>query len=346
MIDIEQEAELHDYLSDRFPEALAARPHGRTYSMEILSGGVSNRTVLVTLPSGRKWVVKQALDRLRVPTEWYCSPERIHREALGIQILGNLLPGRRIPALVFEDRSNHILCMDAVREPFSNWKEELLAGRLKMRHVRSFARILASIHSGGLRLRDSLPSDLMDISFFWNLRLEPYYRYTGKQLGAARVLLESLVEGYENRRYTLVHADFSPKNILIRRGRLILLDHEALHIGDPAFDLGFSFAHLLSKAHHMQGQRVAFIHAAGSYWSCYLQSTPPRALSAWGGDFERRVVRNSLGCLLARVAGRSQLEYLSERAKERQTRVVLRLVRREPRSMKELISRFAMELEG
>src|SRR5690242_4514482 len=57
-----------------------------------LAGGVSNRTVLVERPSGEAWVLKQALKKLRVAVEWYSSPERIHREALGMQWLARLAP--------------------------------------------------------------------------------------------------------------------------------------------------------------------------------------------------------------------------------------------------------------
>ena len=44
--------------------------------------------------------------------------------------------------------------------------------------------------------------------------------------------------------------DFSPKNILVHAGGLILLDFECAHAGDPAFDLGFFLSHLVLKAIH------------------------------------------------------------------------------------------------
>ncbi len=62
-----------------------------------------------------------------------------------------------------------------------------------------------------------------------------------------------------------MHGDYSPKNILIHKDRLVLLDHEVIHFGDPAFDLGFSMTHFLSKAHHLPAQRREFASAAGSF---------------------------------------------------------------------------------
>ena len=46
---------------------------------------------------------------------------------------------------------------------------------------------------------------------------------------------------------TLVLGDWSPKNILVHREGLVLLDFECAHAGDPAFDLGFFLTHLLLK---------------------------------------------------------------------------------------------------
>ena len=47
-----------------------------TPGISVLAGGVSNRTVRVDRGRGETWVLKQALERLRVPVEWCCRPER------------------------------------------------------------------------------------------------------------------------------------------------------------------------------------------------------------------------------------------------------------------------------
>ena len=106
-----------------------------------------------------------------------------------------------------------------------------------------------------------------------------------------------------------MHGDYSPKNILVHEGRLILLDHEVIHFGEPAFDIGFSLAHFLSKANHVAGKRDAFGQAALLYWKSYLAVL---AGVSWQADLEARSVRHTVGCLLARVAGKSPLDYLSK----------------------------------
>ena len=95
----------------------------------MLAGGVSNRTMLVELSGGEAWVVKQALPKLRVAVNWFSDPDRIEREAAGMRWLMKLAPEGSIPRLIFEDRSSHLLAMEAVGQPHVNWKTMLLAGQ-------------------------------------------------------------------------------------------------------------------------------------------------------------------------------------------------------------------------
>jgi 5-methylthioribose kinase len=306
-----------------------------------LQGGVSNRTVMVERASGEAWVLKQALAKLRVPVDWFSSPERIHREALGLKWLAELAPRESTTALLFEDHEQYLLAMEAVPQPCENWKSVLLAGGIESGHFRQFATLLATIHREAYHHRADLERIFADRSFFESLRLEPYYGYSAQQIPAASHFLESLIQETLACRTTLVHGDFSPKNILIHRGRMVLLDHEVIHFGDPAFDLGFSMAHFLSKAHHMPLQRRAFLAAASDYWRIYLEELGPLA---WVEKLETRAVRHTLGCLLARVAGRSPLEYFAEDERVRQQQAVLSILSRAPHRIADLISAFEEKL--
>src|SRR5215210_8750615 len=124
-LDIERPADLLRYLRGTGRIAPDECP-----AVGVLAGGVSNRTVLVERPSGEAWVLKQALAKLRVAVDWFSSPERIHREALGLRWLARLAPPGTITPLVFEDHDRHLLAMRAVPRPLENWKALLLAGRL------------------------------------------------------------------------------------------------------------------------------------------------------------------------------------------------------------------------
>src|SRR5215204_7730406 len=188
--------------------------------------------------------------------------------------------------------------MQAVPEPHENWKTMLLGGRLENDHVEQFGRLLGTVHHGGYERREETEPAFRDRSFFESLRLEPYYGYTAEQVPDAADFLRTLVEETRARRDTLVHGDYSPKNVLVREGTLVLLDHEVIHFGDPAFDLGFSLTHFLSKAHHLPEHREAFADATRAFWNRYHAIV---ASEPWANDLEARAVRKTLGVMLARV---------------------------------------------
>jgi 5-methylthioribose kinase len=304
-----------------------------TPEVTVLSGGVSSRAVLLR-SNRREWVLKQALPKLRVPVEWFSDPMRVHREASALRWLRELAPAGSTPEFVFEDASEHVVCMTAVPLPHENWKTMLLAGDVRAEHVYGFAEILATIHVRSGRRLGELAAEFGDRSFFETLRLEPYYGYAAEQVPPAAAFLHELQRDTREVQATLVHGDYSPKNVLVQGCRLALVDHEVAHLGDPAFDLGFSSAHLLSKAHHVEGARGGFLDATRTYWAAYAART---ADEQWRDGLEARAVRHTLGCLLARVAGRSQLEYLGSAEKGSQQELVLALLDDPPGSMGQLV---------
>jgi len=329
-LDIEQPDALVGYLKARGSIGSLEQP-----TVTVLGGGVSNRVVLVTRWNGNAWVLKQALPKLRVAVDWFSSPERVHREAAAIRWLTEL--GIRVPTLQFEDFDHHLLAMDAVPEPHENWKTMLLNRRLEMAHIDAFAKILADLHTRSRARRAEIEGAFADRSFFESLRIEPYYAYTAEQVPTARSFLADVVSLTRANRICLVHGDFSPKNILVHEQELVLLDHEVAHFGDPAFDIGFSMAHLLSKAHHLKDHRAQFQEAALRYWTIYWRQVGGED---WSGGLEDRSVRSTLACLLARVAGRSKLEYLDQPERDTQQRLVISLMAETQAGVPALVSRF------
>jgi 5-methylthioribose kinase len=338
-LDIEDFGALAEYL-----RTAAHVPAGERVSFQKLEGGVSNRTVLVRRSCGADWVLKQALSKLRVEVNWFSSPRRIEREGLGLRWLPLLTHAGATAQLVFEDRRHWLLAMEAVPPPHQNWKTLLLAGRIEKDHVREFGELLAEIHSNSYARRNELRAVFDDRSFFESLRLEPYYLYTSTEVaGHAGRFLRDLAAETRAHRLTLVHGDYSPKNILIHQDRMVLLDHEVIHFGDPAFDAGFALAHLLSKAHHLAPVRPEFAAGALEFWTTYVAGLHGAAFTE---GIEPRSVRHTLGCLLARVAGKSQLEYLSEVEKRRQSQAVQLLMAAVPTSVPDLVLEFMEAVSG
>ena len=103
----------------------------------------------------------------------------------------------------------------------------------------------------------------------------------------------------EATREALVHGDFSPKNILIRGERMVVLDCEVAWYGDPAFDVAFFLNHLFLKSLHHLPRKPGIAEMIPAFW---------RAYSGELGDVvavERRIVPLLLMLLLARVDGKS-----------------------------------------
>src|ERR1700740_149942 len=337
VVDIENADDLLRYLRETDRIGKDETPTFRT-----LRGGVSNKTVLLQRPDGRRSALKQALQKLRVQADWFSDPARIRVEANALRYLPLVAPANSIPKLLFEDPEQHLLAMEAVPEPHENWKERLLSGRLDRDLITQFGRLLANVHGRGYDLRQELFPTFQDREFFETLRLEPYYQFTGERVPEAASFLHDLIEANRTHCVTLVHGDYSPKNILVYQGRLVLLDHEVVHIGDPAFDLGFSLTHLLSKGHHLKDHRSAFLAAAIGYWESHKSET---GSAAWFSGVESRAVNNTIACLLARTSGRSPLEYLSDDERGRQKEAALHLIIHRSDTVPALVEDFERRIE-
>ncbi|MGA7290200.1 MAG: aminoglycoside phosphotransferase family protein [Terriglobales bacterium] len=315
---------------------------GETISLEKLAGGVSNRTVKLAWADGHGWVLKQALSKLRVNVDWFSSPERIAVEARALRWLNRSAPSGATPAFVFEDMENHLLGMEAIPAGHENWKSLLLAGKILSDHFEQVGLLLGTIHRRSSTCRGEVVSEFADTTYFESLRLEPYYLYTAQNITAAAEFLNALARETLQHKDSLVHGDFSPKNTLIYQGKLILLDYEVVHFGDPAFDVGFALTHFLSKAHHLPRVRDRLASAAELFWQAYYDEVMQ---IDWAKVVEPRVVRHTLACLLARVAGKSPLEYLTPWERARQHNVVLSLMREPPHSVPDLIADFIRKIE-
>jgi hypothetical protein len=96
-------------------------------------------------------------------------------------------------------------------------------------------------------------------------------------------------------------------------------------------------AHLLSKAHHVRTARHEFLASAGVYHDRYLRELGD---VPWRESMEQMHVRHTLACLMARVVGRSLLDFLSQKQRERQQSAVVALMKDPPATMTGLIDSF------
>ena len=95
-------------------------------------------------------------------------------------------------------------------------------------------------------------------------------------------------------------------------GGLILLDFECAHAGDAAFDLGFFLSHLLLKTIRAAATIDSLPRATSALTPCsgraYLDR---RGLeTAARSELVGRAILHVAACVLARVDGKSPVEYL------------------------------------
>lgn len=298
-----------------------------------LAGGVSNLVLLVTLPSrGEQFVLKQARGRLRVKEEWLCSVERIWREVEVLQACGEILQSRSaergvrsqegwkscVPWILWEDRENYLYAMSAAAEDHRTWKELLLAGEIQvsLEIAAASGGLLATLH--GRSWQDpSIAARFSDRSYFDQLRLDPYYRQVARVHPALSPAIDQLLESLDHNRCCLVHGDFSPKNLLVWPGHLMLIDFEVGHYGDPAFELGFFLAHLVLKCIWSGLRRGEYSGVLREFWNAYRLGLSEKVSESEMAALEGRMMLNLSGCLLARVDGKSPVDYLSAEQQQR-----------------------------
>jgi aminoglycoside phosphotransferase (APT) family kinase protein len=188
-----------------------------------------------------------------------------------------------------------------------NWKSELLAGRVDARIARQVGDLLGRIHAataGDAQLAAAFATD----ANFHAIRLEPYLVETARVHPALAPVLHGLVERTARTRRVLVHGDVSPKNILLGPDGPVLLDAECAWFGDPAFDVAFCLNHFLLKASHLPRQRDALLAAFGALAESYAAHV---AWEPWAA-LEPRIATLLPGLALARIDGKSPVEYLDE----------------------------------
>ncbi|MCO5236500.1 MAG: aminoglycoside phosphotransferase family protein [Chitinophagaceae bacterium] len=334
-VDIENQSSLVSYL-----HSLSTIGREEDCTVDLLSGGVSNKTVLLTRSNGEQWVIKQALDKLRVKEDWYCDEKRIAIEYKALRWLFDVLPKGAVPAPVFFDDDNHVLCMVAVPPPHDNLKALILNGVVNPGLFKILGNLLGVMQHAGRSDREAI-SLFRDKQYFKNLRIEPFYQFTASQLPEAKIFYDTLVARSLGVTETVCHGDYSPKNVLVRNGDVVLLDYEVMHYGDPMFDIGFFLCQMLCFINHLENKRAELKDAALEFWNSYINSVGPVSVEA-----EHRAADHTLGCLLARVKGRSPVDFLTVREQHCQVKISLALTEERITRIPELIEKFVTKLSA
>ncbi|MGD9941941.1 MAG: phosphotransferase family protein [Burkholderiaceae bacterium] len=295
-----------------------ARP-GELPRFTPLAGGVSSLIVRADL-GGRSVCVKRALPKLKVASDWSAPIERSDAEAAWLRTAAAIVPGS-VPRPIGQDRVTRAFAMDFLDPAdYPVWKSQLLAGQADASTARAVASALVAIHAataGRPEVAAAFPNHLN----FAALRLEPYFAAAALAHPAQARVLGALIRRTDSTRLALIHGDVSPKNILVGPHGPILVDAECATYGDPAFDVAFCLNHLLLKCVWRPQTKAAYLACYEAFSDVYFAGVQwePRA------TIEQRASTLLPALLLARVDGKSPVEYLVDEAR------------------RELVRRFAIE---
>jgi aminoglycoside phosphotransferase (APT) family kinase protein len=289
-----------------------------------LTGGVASDIWRVT-SSGRTFCVKRALDRLRVAANWEAPVERRRYEVAWFRIAGAIVPDA-VPEILGEDEEAGLFALSWLDpDRYRLWKAMLRDGEARVKDAAAVGTVLARIHSGTADDQDvaaSFPTDRI----FHAIRLEPYLEAAARAHPDLAGPLDRLVSVTAQTKRALVHGDVSPKNIMIGPHGPVLLDAECAWYGDPAFDIAFCANHLLLKCLWRPAAARDFMRCFDALADSYLG----------GVDWERREEIDARaahllpGLFLARVDGKSPVEYITGDADRDRVRHVARALLRAP----------------
>ncbi|MBC5764608.1 phosphotransferase [Ramlibacter sp. GTP1] len=304
-----------------------------------LAGGVSSGIYRVDLRSG-SYCVKQALPKLKVAKEWLVPVERVFSEIAYLKAVDAIAPGH-VPRVLGQDEASKSFVMEFLGPEYRNWKADLLAGRVDPNVAAQVGALLGRVHAATADDPDVARRFATDANFH-AIRLEPYLLETAKAHPALADKLAQLVHRTAETRRVLVHGDVSPKNILLGPNGPVLLDAECAWFGDPAFDVAFCLNHFVLKAVHVPELASVLLESFDAFVDAYLLHVdwePQNAL-------ERRVGSLLPALTLARVDGKSPVEYLAEDRRERVRNGAIPIIVFPLHSPHEVASHWRKELAG
>ena len=296
-----------------------------------LTGGVASDIAHVQA-ANHDYCVKFALPKLRVKADWYAPVERNLAEYRWLETYASIDPEGAIPLFGHSPSLNGFVMGYLSGANTYLFKSALFEGKGSKQDAHNIGRNLGRIHQISTK-RQFDPSPFDNRDDFYALRIEPYLIHTAKSHDAVAVKLTEMADYLYRSKQVLVHGDVSPKNILIHDGRPYLLDAECATMGDASFDVSFCLNHFILKALHVPSHREEYFGLCDRFWKAYKAEI----------DFEdharleQRISHLIPMLLLARVDGKSPVEYLTKQSASEIRRIALSAINHQPATILQLI---------
>ena len=272
-----------------------------------LEGGVSSEVYYVKTNKS-DYCIKRSLKKLLVKKNWIANTNRIKYEYLWLKHCKKII-SRNIPKTFEFDNKKKYIVMEYLNDSKYKTLKQLYFNKVvNIKTIKLISKHLYKIHSSSKNLKTKKIFDGNNNNFY-DLRLDPYFNEVGRIYPKYKKYIKNINKNYFENSSTLVHGDFSPKNILIGKNKIIYLDAECCNFGDPVFDLVFFTNHLLIKSIFIKDKSQEFIKSYIIFYKEYLNNLNLKNYKS----YINRIIEMTPIMLLARIDGKSPVEYLNSK---------------------------------
>lgn len=305
---------------------------GAVLSVQPLSGGVASDIAKVTTFGGAgsetSYCVKFALPKLRVKADWFAPVERNFAEYSWLKTVAAIAPEASIDLYGHSAHHNGFVMSYLEGDDTYLLKSVLLAGGGQAEQAEAIGQLLGKIHA-----HTSTTSFSRDGFYnqddFYAIRIEPYLVHTARSYPEHSAAFQRMADQLYEAEAVLIHGDVSPKNILFCVDRPYMLDAECATMGDACFDVAFCLNHFILKALHVPGCLQRYLSFCPAFWAAYSGHVCWEAAEV----LERRLLTLLPMMMLARVDGKSPVDYLSAAEQARVRQIALHFLAAPARSL-------------
>ncbi len=269
-----------------------------------LEGGVSSEVYHVKT-NKNEYCIKRSLRKLLVKKEWIADTNRIKFEYYWLNHCRKIL-NKNIPKIYeFNLEKKYIVMEYLDNSKYKTLKELYFKKIINLNTIKLISKHLYKIHSksNNYKTKKLFQGNSKN---FNDLRLDPYFNEVGRVYPRYKKYISVLNKNYLINSSTLVHGDFSPKNILIGKNKIFYIDAECSNFGDPVFDLVFFSNHLLIKSIFLKDKSEEFIESYLTFYKEYLKNLNVKKYKL----YINRIIKMTPIMMLARIDGKSPVEYI------------------------------------
>nr|WP_276562359.1 aminoglycoside phosphotransferase family protein [Hoeflea prorocentri] len=278
---------------------------------------------------------------MKVKEDWRAPVHRNRAEYEWLRVAARIAPGSAVQ-LFGSSEHLHGFAMEYLQgSDVYLWKAALLEEREDRSEAGRVGNLLGQIHAISTQPGfDTAP--FHNREDFRALRIEPYLTFTAGRHPEVADELVALAEMLFESGQVLVHGDISPKNILFRNGQPVILDAECATMGDASFDASFCINHLILKAAHLPASRQRLLSGVVEFWNAYS------AHIVWEpkNKLEERICGLVPALMLARIDGKSPVEYLSAAEQDRIRGLALGFVKAPTPTLRDFTRELTNRMEG